>query len=124
MLGSMYASRENYQLSRETVEKALQIDSTLAEAHVFLARIFALYDHDWARAENEIQRATELNPTLSSLGLINHLCWTGRLEEAIRQTEAWAKQGDPLSPTWLGIHSWPLLLGSGIMSKLCNTQRK
>ncbi len=44
--------------------KALQLDDTLAEAHVFLG-MHKISDYDWVGAEKEIKRALELNPNSS-----------------------------------------------------------
>ncbi|MGI8838608.1 MAG: tetratricopeptide repeat protein [Pyrinomonadaceae bacterium] len=44
--------------------KALQLDDTLAEAHVFLG-VRKFYDFDWVGAEKELKRALELDPDSS-----------------------------------------------------------
>ena len=44
--------------------RALEFDSTLAEAHASLAHIHFEFDHDWDAAEREYRRAIELNPEL------------------------------------------------------------
>ncbi len=49
-------------LAREAAEQALALDEQLAEAHASLGKIFTDYYWDWARAENELRRALELNP--------------------------------------------------------------
>jgi TolB-like protein/Flp pilus assembly protein TadD len=80
------------------VEKALELDPRLAEAHAsrgFLDRLRA----DSAGAERELRRALELNPDYSTarswLGLT--LMDLGRLREARAEFErAW--EADPLSP--------------------------
>jgi len=42
--------------------KALEIDSTLAEAHTSLAYIRMVYDWDWSGAESEFRRSIDLDP--------------------------------------------------------------
>jgi len=48
--------------SRAAALKALEIDESLAEAHVSMAHPKTYYDRDWAGAEREYKRAIELNP--------------------------------------------------------------
>ncbi|MGB0105294.1 MAG: tetratricopeptide repeat protein [Candidatus Sulfotelmatobacter sp.] len=80
-------------------EKALQLDSTLAEAHTSLAAVKVLHDWDWQGAEHEFRRAIELNPNFARA---HH--WYGNLllgpegrhEEAIAELER-ARELDPLS---------------------------
>jgi len=47
--------------ARMAVERALQLDPDLAEAHNVVAGL-AMDEYDWQRAEREFQRALELNP--------------------------------------------------------------
>jgi TolB-like protein/DNA-binding winged helix-turn-helix (wHTH) protein/Flp pilus assembly protein TadD len=53
---------ETYPRAREAAEKALQLDSTLADAHALLGEVKVNYDFDWEGGEREFQRAIELNP--------------------------------------------------------------
>jgi eukaryotic-like serine/threonine-protein kinase len=46
---------------REAAMKALEIDSTLPDAHALLALVRAFFEHDWVGAEVEFKRALELN---------------------------------------------------------------
>ena len=69
--------------------RALQFDSTLAEAHGSLAHIHLEFDYDWVAAEREYRRAIELNPTYA---VAHHwyggfLSAMGRHEEALRQAQ-------------------------------------
>jgi Tfp pilus assembly protein PilF len=47
--------------AREALEKALDLDPMLSEAHTMLATVHFWYDFDQAAAEKEFQRAIELN---------------------------------------------------------------
>jgi TolB-like protein/predicted Ser/Thr protein kinase len=89
---------ENYPKAKQAALKALELDDTLAEAHVSLAEIKAQYDWDWVGADTEFHRAFELNPSYASghdfYGLI--LRDQGRLEEALAEGKR-AVQLDPLS---------------------------
>jgi serine/threonine-protein kinase len=44
--------------------RALDLDSTIPEAHMSYGFALAFGDHDWARAEQSLRRAIELNPEL------------------------------------------------------------
>jgi TolB-like protein/DNA-binding winged helix-turn-helix (wHTH) protein/Tfp pilus assembly protein PilF len=85
--------------AQAAAEKALQLDSTLAEAHTSLAAVEILHDWDWQDAEQEFHRAIELNPNFAQA---HH--WYGNLllgpegrhEEAIGELRR-AQELDPLS---------------------------
>ena len=79
---------EAYPRARDAATKALEIDDTIAEAHVVLARIKANYDWDWPGAEAEFKRAIELNPNYSSAHYfyaLNYLAPMGKLDEAVSE---------------------------------------
>lgn len=90
--------REFYPKAEAAALKALEIDSTLAEAHTSLGFFRLLYDWDFAGAEREFKRAIELNPNYANAhdGYSFYLKATGRHEEAIRECQR-AQQIDPLS---------------------------
>ena len=48
--------------ARRAALKALELDSDLAEAHAVLGHILAFYDWAWTTAEQEFQRAIDLDP--------------------------------------------------------------
>ncbi|HEV1995491.1 MAG TPA: tetratricopeptide repeat protein [Candidatus Acidoferrum sp.] len=48
--------------AKAAATKALEIDDSLGEAHLALARVIQLYDWDWPAVEKEYRRALELNP--------------------------------------------------------------
>jgi TolB-like protein/DNA-binding winged helix-turn-helix (wHTH) protein len=85
--------------AKAAAEKALALDSTLAEAHTSLAAVKILHDWDWAGAELEFQRALDLNPNFAQA---HH--WYGNLllgpegrhDEAITELQR-AQELDPLS---------------------------
>ena len=51
---------------REALERALQLDPTLAEAHVALGELEHIRSWNWADSERELKRAIELNPNLAN----------------------------------------------------------
>jgi len=83
--------------ARAAVEKALQLDDSLAEAHTSLGMIKLSYDWDWAGAEHELKRAMDLNPgyPLAHVTYGQYLTMVGRHEEALPYFEK-AHRLDPL----------------------------
>ncbi len=78
--------------------KALEIDETLAEAHVSLAITKMQYDWDWPGAESELLRAIKLNPNYAPAYqwyVLYHLVM-GRFDDAIDDSKK-AQELDPLS---------------------------
>jgi serine/threonine-protein kinase len=103
----LLAPRETFPKAKTAALRALEFDSTLAEAHTSLAHVAFEFDHDWATAEREYRRAIELDPEYP---VAHHwyggfLSGMGRHDEALRQAET-ARALDPLSPiiqTWVGL---------------------
>ena len=85
-------------LARTAALKALQLDSSLAEAHTSLALIAQNYDWDWHTAETEYRRAIELNANYATAHhwFAECLAFQGRFDEAFQESER-ARQLDPLS---------------------------
>jgi serine/threonine protein kinase/Flp pilus assembly protein TadD len=76
---------EVYPRSSAAARKALELDETLAEAHVSLSLGLIMQGWDFPAAEREIRRSRELNPDLSRVQNVLSL-WSlvrGRFEEAI-----------------------------------------
>jgi tetratricopeptide (TPR) repeat protein len=80
--------------------RALELDETLAEAHVSLGRVLAAYDWDWTGAEKEYKRAIELNPSYATAHQWygGYLSVMGRSDEAIAERKL-AQELEPLSLT-------------------------
>lgn len=91
--------KESLPNAKAAAMKALEIDSSLAEAHTALASALVT-DYDWKAAETEFRRALELNPGSArvhyyySFLFLNPL---GRHTEAISEMQR-ARELDPLSP--------------------------
>lgn len=90
--------QEGFPKAREAALKALDLNEALAEAHASLAAIKLNYDQDLQRAEQEIERAIELNPNYATA---HHwhaatLLGLGRIEEALAAIQR-ALELDPLS---------------------------
>ncbi|MDX2032977.1 MAG: protein kinase [Blastocatellia bacterium] len=82
---------------KAAAERALQLDGTIAEAHVALAEVQGFYERNWAAAEKEIRRALELNPGYAPASHVYGICLAsqGRTEEAIGHFLR-ARELDPL----------------------------
>ena len=78
--------------------RALQLDSSLAEAHVSLADIRAVHDWQFADAEREYRRAIELKPNYATAHqwYSAFLSAMGRSDDALREGRR-ALELDPLS---------------------------
>jgi eukaryotic-like serine/threonine-protein kinase len=85
--------------ARAAAERALRLDSMLAEAWTVIAHVKYYYEWDWAGAERAFLRVNELNPSLP----INHyhhawfLMSTGRGRQALVAHHR-ARELDPLTP--------------------------
>jgi len=95
----MVLRQEAIPLITTPLEKALELDNTLAEAHAMLAAYRCFTEWDWEGAEKEFQQALRLNPNLSFAHRVysNLLCIMGRTEEALQHIEL-ALELDPLNP--------------------------
>jgi DNA-binding winged helix-turn-helix (wHTH) protein len=60
--GSYIAPEDSFPRARAAAMRALELDSTLAEAHASLGFVRMYYDWDFSKAETEYKRALELNP--------------------------------------------------------------
>jgi serine/threonine-protein kinase len=68
--------------ARAAAAKALEIDDSLGEAHLALARVIQPYDWDWPAVEKEYRRALELNPNDA---MAHH--WYGEYVQEMGQNE-------------------------------------
>ncbi|HLY20274.1 MAG TPA: hypothetical protein VKR61_23765 [Bryobacteraceae bacterium] len=94
------AANEAMPQARDAAHHALQLDDTLAAAHVSLGYVKALYDWDWPGAQREFQRALDLSPGDADAHFaysITYLAPLGRLDEAMADIQR-ALLVDPLSP--------------------------
>jgi TolB-like protein/DNA-binding winged helix-turn-helix (wHTH) protein/Flp pilus assembly protein TadD len=84
--------------AKAAASKALELDSTLSEAHNSLAFCFDAFDWDFDAAGKEFQRSIELNPGYATAHhwYSWHLSLLGRYDEAIEEMRK-AKILDPLS---------------------------
>jgi TolB-like protein len=95
--------------ARAAALKALELDDTLAEAHMTMANLKVL-DWEWPAADREFRRALELNPNLAEA----HFMYADYLVTMRRDAE-WnvevhrALEIDPLNFLWPCFHGWHLV---------------
>ncbi len=84
--------------ARSHLQRALDLDETLAEAHCTLGLIKSWYDWDWIGAGREFQAALGLDPSQIAALIWQSLYFsaTGENQEAIRSMER-AREIEPLS---------------------------
>jgi serine/threonine protein kinase/tetratricopeptide (TPR) repeat protein len=92
------APADTYPKARSAAQRALVIDSGLAEPHAALAAVLHEYDWKFAEAEQEFKRAIEINPNYASAHqwYSEYLLNMSRFDEALAEAK-WAQQIDPLS---------------------------
>jgi Tfp pilus assembly protein PilF len=84
--------------AKAAIDTALQLDDTLADAHLRLAQYEAQIRWNWAAADREFMRAIELNPNQANTRSIyaDHLAIVQRGDEALAQATR-ALELDPVS---------------------------
>ncbi len=97
-LADIYQLSDRPQLARREVQKALELDDRLAEAHNSQASLLYLFDRDWAGADREFKRALELDHNYAPAHhwYSMYLALEGRKEEALVEAQK-AYELDPLS---------------------------
>jgi TolB-like protein/DNA-binding winged helix-turn-helix (wHTH) protein/Tfp pilus assembly protein PilF len=84
--------------AKQAAQRAVELDPSLASAHVKLADAYLFFDWDWAAAQKEYLRALEINPSLpdAQLGYADYLGTLGRFDEALSRVQQ-AYLHDPLA---------------------------
>jgi TolB-like protein/Tfp pilus assembly protein PilF len=93
--------------AKEAASKAVELDSSAAEAYSALGFATVCHDFDWAAAEGQHRLAINLNPNYATghnwYGF--HLAMTGRAEESISEMVR-ALELDPMSPSIMQSLGW------------------
>jgi serine/threonine-protein kinase len=87
--------------ARALAERALQLDSSLSEAHAILCAVASTYDYDWNEAARRFTLATcndAASPWCHFVCGLFYFLGSGRKQEAVDQLTR-AVQGDPLNLT-------------------------
>lgn len=93
--------------AKAAAERAIELDPSLAEAHVALGHIKWWLDWDWPAAEREFAKGIELNPTspLAHREYAMYLATIGRGDEAIAEATR-ARDLDPQAPAVNAALGW------------------
>jgi TolB-like protein/DNA-binding winged helix-turn-helix (wHTH) protein/Tfp pilus assembly protein PilF len=91
-----------YAKARAAAEKAIEIDPSNPEAHIYLADALLTINYDWARAQVEIQKALALNVNDPNAHEWNgiFLSLQGRFDQSIDELRT-AVELDPLNAEYL-----------------------
>jgi eukaryotic-like serine/threonine-protein kinase len=103
--GGMYlnlSSKQSRPKARAAALKALELDDSLAEAHTNLADTYLYYDWDFAKSDQEFQKAIALNPNYPTAHQWYSECLyvTGRFDQSIAE----AKRALDLDPGSVAIN--------------------
>src|SRR5689334_16442334 len=93
--------------AKQNAAKAVELDSTSAEAYSALGFATVCHDFDWAVAEGQHRRAIEINPNYATAHhwYAFHLLMEGRFDEAIDRILR-TRELDPVSPSVLQAVVW------------------
>src|SRR5882724_64239 len=102
-----------YTKARVAAEKAIEINPSNPEAHIYLAEALLTVNYDWAGAQVEIQKALTLNVNDPSAHEWNgiFLSFQGRRDQSIQELRT-AVELDPLNPEYL-VTLGSILMGAG-----------
>ena len=102
-----------YAKARAAAEKAIEIDPSNPEAHIYLADALLTVNYDWARAQAEIQKALTLNVNDPSAHEWNgiFLSFQSRRDQSIEELRT-AVELDPLNAEYL-VTLGSILMGAG-----------
>lgn len=91
--------QDAYKKARIYAQKALQLDSDLAQANTSMARVKRIADWDWDGAEVYLKRAIELNPNDANAHLLyGHIfIFRGDYDSAVKMLDR-AVEIDPITP--------------------------
>jgi adenylate cyclase len=115
MLDRGYASGKDISdLNLKSAKRALEIDESLAEAHLALGGVFQ-HRLEWSSAESELKRAIELNPSLAQAhhwlsvqySVLDR--WGEDLEELEKAIEL-----DPLSKVLRGLLAYDMVIAGKV----------
>ncbi|HJU56213.1 MAG TPA: winged helix-turn-helix domain-containing protein [Pyrinomonadaceae bacterium] len=104
--------KDYYQKAKDSAQRALALDETLAEAHTSLAAVLHKHELDWEGAQREFQKAIELNPNYPTAHqwYAIYLISKGEYVKAVAEIDK-ALELDPLSLIMRTDRGWILYVG-------------
>jgi tetratricopeptide (TPR) repeat protein len=102
ILAWFFPAREIIPKIRDAAVRALEIDSSLQEAHGLLGCVAAVFDYNWTETERRFQLARTRHPVPSQVRLwyaYFYLQVVGRAREAVTETQLVVNE-DPLNVFW------------------------
>jgi TolB-like protein/DNA-binding SARP family transcriptional activator len=92
-------AEEEFAKAKSAAQRALALDSTVAEAHASLGHVLFVHEFDWPGSEREFRTALRLDPgyTFGRIAFSLSLASQNRFDEAIAQLDT-ARVHDPLAP--------------------------
>lgn len=105
------------------IEKALELNDSLPEAHFNYAAHMVWLRFNWEEGDAAFQRAIDLNPSYAEAHLFysHFLTLTGRIEEGTEQMRL-AVELDPLNPFVRGLHGVQLLMADDLQGAIRVTE--
>jgi len=102
-----------YPAAKRFVQRALELDENLAEAHDLLARIDFAYDWDWDAAERGFRYSISIKPGFADVHIVfsQFLAVTNRWDESLAEVKTGVEL-DPLNP-WFRLELADRLAWSG-----------
>lgn len=102
-----FAPRDTYPKVKDAAQRALDIDPTLARAHLFLALVSQEYDWNFVEAEKAFKRALELSPNAADIRhLYSHFLLSADRAEEARAEEQRAEAIDPADAGLIACFAW------------------
>jgi tetratricopeptide (TPR) repeat protein len=91
--------KESYSKAESAARKALELDESLAEAHLSLGYALLVYERNYEKARREFERAIQLRPGYATAHdyYAYYLTAMGNMNKAIAERET-ARKLDPVSP--------------------------
>jgi tetratricopeptide (TPR) repeat protein len=98
------APKETMPKATAAAQKALELDDSLAEAHIALGSVKLFYDWDRQNAEKEFQEGIRLDPNYATAFFRYATCWDGSMRQSIKSKlpRNWNRYHPSSTPVWPG----------------------
>ena len=97
--GGQMSPHKAFEIVHRYADKALQLDSSIAESHIAKASAYLFFDWEWQKAYDSLQNAIRINPGAIEVYrlLATYYIIMGKIDKAVKIMEE-AVRLDPLSP--------------------------